>query len=66
MGRLKAFEPCEFEFECVCGSPPFACPILKGKRCPTCGPSPGLCKVRACGAARKGAGPSSFTEQGSA
>jgi hypothetical protein len=54
--RVKAFEQCELQ--CACGAPPFACPFAKWKRCPTCGPKPGLCKVRACVAARKGAGPS--------
>lgn len=58
--RIKAFERCELG--CVCGAPPFACPFAKWKRCPTCGPKPGLCKVRACVAARKGASPSDITE----
>eukprot|EP00962_Isochrysis_galbana_P037741 scaffold13255_cov128-Isochrysis_galbana.AAC.5 len=62
--RIKAFERCELGCVCVCGAPPFAsaCPFAKWKRCPTCGPKPGLCKVRACVAARKAASPSDITE----
>jgi hypothetical protein len=43
-----AFARCEVV--CVCGIVP--CPYAKWKRCPTCGPKNGLCKVRACAAAR--------------
>jgi hypothetical protein len=59
-GRIQAFEQCERE--CACGAPPCACPFAKWKRCPTCGPKPGLCKARACVAARKSAGSSDITE----
>jgi hypothetical protein len=44
-----AFARCEVM--CACGIVP--CPYAKWKRCPTCGPKNGLCKVRACVAARK-------------
>lgn len=44
-----AFARCEVA--CVCGIIP--CPYAKWKRCPTCGPKNGLCKARACAAARK-------------
>ena len=44
-----AFARCEVA--CACGIVP--CPYAKWKRCPTCGPKNGLCKVRACVAARK-------------
>ena len=39
------------EVACACGVTP--CPYTKWKRCPACGPKNGLCKVRACVAARK-------------
>jgi hypothetical protein len=38
------------------------CPFAKCNRCPTCGPKSSLCKVRACVAAREGAGPSNIAE----
>lgn len=44
-----AFARCEVA--CVCGMVP--CPYAKWKRCPACGPNNGLCKARACVAARK-------------
>eukprot|EP00966_Prymnesium_polylepis_P111745 2585064-Prymnesium_polylepis.1 len=47
--RAAAFARCEHA--CVCGVIP--CPYTKWKRCPTCGPKNGLCKARACVAARK-------------
>ena len=47
--RDEAFARCEHG--CVCGVVP--CPWAKWKRCPICGPKSGLCKVRACVAARK-------------
>ena len=46
-----AFARCEVA--CACGITP--CPTAKWKRCPTCGPKNGLCKIRACVTARKGA-----------
>ena len=46
--REAAFARCERG--CVCGVMP--CPWLGWKRCPTCGPKRGLCRVRACAAAR--------------
>ena len=47
--RNAAFARCELA--CVCMVTP--CPYAKWKRCPECGPKNGLCKVRACVAARK-------------
>ena len=47
--RDAAFALCELG--CVCELAP--CPYAKWKRCPTCGPKSGLCKVRVCVAARK-------------
>ena len=47
--RDAAFARCELA--CVCMVTP--CPYAKWKRCPACGPKNGLCKVRACVAARK-------------
>lgn len=47
--RDAAFARCEVA--CACGATP--CPYAKWKRCPACGPKSGLCKVRACVAARK-------------
>jgi hypothetical protein len=47
--RATAFARCEAV--CVCGVVP--CPWKCWKRCPMCGPKKGLCKVRACAAARK-------------
>ena len=47
--RVAAFARCEAV--CVCGVVP--CPFAGWKRCPMCGPKKGLCKVRACSAARK-------------
>ena len=44
-----AFARCEVV--CACGIIP--CPYAKWKRCPMCGPKNGLCKARACVAARK-------------
>ena len=44
-----AFARCEVA--CACGIIP--CPYAKWKRCPVCGPKNGLCKVKACVAARK-------------
>ena len=51
--RAAAFARCEVK--CACGVVP--CPWEKWKRCPTCGPKLGLCKARACAAARKATGP---------
>ena len=39
--------------EVVCACEVTPCPYAKWKRCPACGPKNGLCKVRACVAARK-------------
>ena len=47
--RNAAFARCEGG--CMCGVVP--CLWEKWKRCPVCGPKLGLCKVRACVAARK-------------
>jgi hypothetical protein len=47
--REAAFAQCEHG--CACGVVP--CPWLGWKRCPTCGPKKGLCRVRACSAARQ-------------
>jgi hypothetical protein len=47
--RAAAFARCEAA--CSCGVVP--CPWASWKRCPTCGPKKGLCKVRVCVAARK-------------
>ena len=47
--RDAAFARCELA--CVCMVTP--CPYAKWKRCPACGPKNGLCKVRACVAARR-------------
>ena len=47
--REAAFAVCESV--CACGVTP--CPWIGWKRCPECGPKKGLCKVRACSAARK-------------
>lgn len=47
--REAAFARCEVL--CTCGVIP--CPWDGWKRCPVCGPKKGLCKVRACSAARK-------------
>ena len=47
--RDAAFVRCEIA--CACEVTP--CPYAKWKRCPACGPKNGLCKVRACVAARE-------------
>eukprot|EP00966_Prymnesium_polylepis_P077287 1790191-Prymnesium_polylepis.1 len=47
--RAAAYARCEAAS--VCGVVP--CPWAGWKRCPACGPKKGLCKVRACAAARK-------------
>ena len=47
--REAAFAKCEAA--CTCGVVP--CPWAGWKRCPVCGPKKGLCKVRACKAARE-------------
>ena len=47
--QVAAFERCEAA--CTCRVVP--CPKAAWKRCPMCGPKKGLCKVRACAAARK-------------
>ena len=47
--REAAFALCEAG--CACGAVP--CPWVGWKRCPACGPKKGLCKVRACKAARQ-------------
>ena len=50
--RDAAFARCELA--CVCMVDMVTpCPYAKWKRCPECGPKNGLCKVRACVAARK-------------
>ena len=46
---MAGFEACEHA--CVCPSQP--CAWASWKRCPACGPKKGLCKVRACAAARR-------------
>lgn len=47
--READFAVCESV--CTCGVTP--CPWIGWKRCPECGPKKGLCKVRACSAARR-------------
>ena len=46
---VAGFEACEHG--CVCPSQP--CAWVSWKRCPACGPKKGVCKVRACVAARR-------------
>lgn len=49
--KIRGFEACEKR--CTCGRRSQVCPYAKWVRCPTCGPKPGVCKARACVAARK-------------